>query len=109
MTIVLIGKGLILWGWPSKIEVIWVPGIYTHLSFHISVYIFTSLPDQLPNPSIPPSNQITTRPGPKAAVKGADKSSQIKTEVKGEGPILTTRTKIVQKETQGIMKTIGFP
>ena len=27
MTLVLIGKGLVLGGWPSKIEVIWVPGI----------------------------------------------------------------------------------
>ncbi len=26
MTLVLIGKGLVLRGWPSKIEVIWVPG-----------------------------------------------------------------------------------
>ena len=34
MTIVLIGKGLVLGGWPSKIEVIWVPGIY---------YIITSI------------------------------------------------------------------
>ena len=29
MTLVLIGKGLALGGWPSKIEVIWVPGTYT--------------------------------------------------------------------------------
>ena len=29
--LVLIGKGLVWGGWvPSKIEVIWVPGIYTH-------------------------------------------------------------------------------
>ena len=28
MTLVLIGKGLVLGGWPSKIEVIGVPGIY---------------------------------------------------------------------------------
>ena len=28
--LVLIGKGLVLGGWPSKIEVIWVPGIYTY-------------------------------------------------------------------------------
>ena len=26
MTLVLIGKGLVLGGWPSKIEVIWVTG-----------------------------------------------------------------------------------
>ena len=26
MTLVLIGKGLVLGGWPSKIEVTWVPG-----------------------------------------------------------------------------------
>ncbi len=31
MTLVLIGKGLVLGGWPSKIEVIWVPGIYIFL------------------------------------------------------------------------------
>ena len=30
MTLVLIGKGLVLEGWPSKIEVIWVPGIYIY-------------------------------------------------------------------------------
>ena len=32
MTLVLIGKGLVSGGRPSKIEVIWVPGIYTFLS-----------------------------------------------------------------------------
>ena len=31
MTIILIGKGLVLGGWPSKIEVIWVPGIYIYM------------------------------------------------------------------------------
>ena len=30
MTPVLIGKGLVLGGWPSKIEVIWVLGIYIY-------------------------------------------------------------------------------
>ena len=29
MTLVLTGKGLVLGGWPSKLEVIWVLGIYT--------------------------------------------------------------------------------
>ena len=28
MTLVLVGKGLVLGGWPSKIEVIWVPGTH---------------------------------------------------------------------------------
>ena len=28
MTLILIENGLVLGGWPSKIEVIWVPGIY---------------------------------------------------------------------------------
>ena len=31
MTLVLIGKGLVLGGWPSKIEFIWVPGIRIHI------------------------------------------------------------------------------
>ena len=29
MTLLLVRRGLVLRGWPSKIEVIWVPGIYT--------------------------------------------------------------------------------
>ncbi len=33
MTLVLIGKGLLLGGWPSKIEVIWVPGNYYNASW----------------------------------------------------------------------------
>ena len=32
MTLVLLGKGLVLGGWPSKIEVIGVPGIYIYIS-----------------------------------------------------------------------------
>ena len=39
MTLVLIGKGLALGGWPWKIEVIWVPGIY--------IYIFRFQPNFL--------------------------------------------------------------
>ena len=31
MTLVLIEKGLVLGGWPSIIEVIWVPGIYIYI------------------------------------------------------------------------------
>ena len=33
MTFVLVGKGLVLGGWPSKIEVIWVPGICMSMLF----------------------------------------------------------------------------
>ena len=36
MTRVLIGKGLVLGGWPSKIEVIWVPGIYIYIIYILS-------------------------------------------------------------------------
>ena len=35
MTPVLIGKGLVLGGWPSKMEVIWVPGIYIYTCEHV--------------------------------------------------------------------------
>ena len=35
MTLVLVGKDLVLGGWPSKIEVIWVPGICKY------IYIYT--------------------------------------------------------------------
>ena len=31
MTLLLVWKGLVLKSWPSKIEVIWVPGIYIHI------------------------------------------------------------------------------
>ena len=42
MALVLIGKGLVLGGWPSKIEIIWVPGIV-----NLPVLgVFVSLSDQ---------------------------------------------------------------
>ena len=37
MTLVLIEKGLVLEGWPSKIEVSWLLGIYVHLEFYNNV------------------------------------------------------------------------
>ena len=37
MTLVLIGKGLVLAGWPSKIEVIWVPG-----RWWFQIFLFSS-------------------------------------------------------------------
>ena len=40
MTLVLIGKGLVLGGWPSKIEVIWVPGIYIYIHTHTDLSLF---------------------------------------------------------------------
>ena len=41
--LVLIGKGLVLGGFnPSKIEVIWVPGIYIYN--YIYIYIFLKFP-----------------------------------------------------------------
>ena len=41
MTLVLIGKGLVLGGWPSEIEVIWVPGSQTD---DIGMKLIWSLP-----------------------------------------------------------------
>ena len=44
MTLVLIGKGLVLGGWPSKIEVIWVLGIYTYIYILLGVQSYHLLP-----------------------------------------------------------------
>ena len=53
MTLVLIGKGLVLEGWPSKIEVSWVLGMYifictsmnkdTYVYKYVYVYLKTSM------------------------------------------------------------------
>ena len=44
MSLVLIGKGLVLGGWPSKIEVIWVPGISIYLDIaSLWCLVFTGL------------------------------------------------------------------
>ena len=63
------------------------------LGLFICIYFHRFNSREADHPSIPNHHP----PGPKAAVKGADKSSQIKTEVKGEGPILMKR-KVVQKQ-----------
>ena len=44
MTLVLIEKDLVLGGWPSKIEVIWVPGIYTYGIIHVKSAKLKSIP-----------------------------------------------------------------
>ena len=44
MTLVLVWKGLVLGGWPTKTEVIWVPGIYIYICIHI-LLSFLSLTD----------------------------------------------------------------
>ena len=43
MTLVLIGKGLVLGGWPSKIEVIWVPGVYREREREKEIFFKTPL------------------------------------------------------------------
>ena len=43
LTLVLIGKGLVLGGWPPKIEVIWVPGIYIYIYIYTYAVIYLHL------------------------------------------------------------------
>ena len=48
MTLVLIGKGLVSGAWPSKIEVIWVPGIYIYIIYTLYItYIYLNHPQSI--------------------------------------------------------------
>ena len=38
MTLVLLGKGLVLKGWPSKIEVNWVLGVYIYIYIYLAIF-----------------------------------------------------------------------
>ena len=60
MTRVLIGKGLVLGGWPLKIEVIWVPGIKKYAHIHVWCHIYQGLWSTIHHPVFYNSNGEST-------------------------------------------------